>query len=899
MIGGVTDICPNISGPNHEDIRVAETFAYDPAGRLLTGRQQVGAEAQPVTVASNAYNELGQLVQKALAPNTPWQQQVDYTYNIRGWLTGLNADLVTGATPAATSQDLWGMTLSYDCGFQSPWYNGNISGQQWRGKRDGVARAYGYGYDGANRLLFGDYVAQNATGGWSAEPQRYGLQGVRYDANGNILALQRRGLLANATRAAAKQFGPVDDLAYAYAGNRLRAVNDGVRGNQLPRPAGYRGAPASLAGDFQEQGVRQAQEYAYDANGSLTSDANKGITRILYNHLNLPRQVQFGTGADSVVFRYAANGQKVAKLVYQTGKPMVRTDYLGAYQYEGDSLRFFPHAEGRVLRFVSAVSGQVRYEREYTLKDHLGNLRLAYRAGHRTTCIATLEPDDPTRKREVRQFDSLSVSPPVAQNVGARARTGTYAARLNAGGAAPQPLGPLKQLAVQKGDTVTVTAPGYYPQPVPTGSFAFSLASFVASLVQAQPAPAPGTDGSRRGSLPLLSIGVSAALPALIKPSGGVPQGYVRLLVFDADSNLVGQQVQTRQLSAAAATGYEPLTVQIVAQQDGYVTAYVGNESNADVYFDDVSVTLGQGLQVQENSYDPWGLSLAGLDYASPGIKGLNRYQYNSKERQNDLGLGWSDYGARMYNSQLGLWHVIDPLSEKMRKWSPYSYGFDNPIYNVDIDGFIPWPLLAKWTNSAGETITRHLNRGVSKTPKHEGRDMNMGGGSQDLGAPVRATHNGIVQMANPYDEDKNGAGNRIHIILPDGSFKTVYMHLNSMDVQAGDEVTEGQVIGTVGGTGFGKRNGQLVHLHYEIRKKNAKGVYEPFEPAPDEQMIDPQSWITNEPPKDDTVEQNQRAFQASPGNTSAPMPGQVNEAILQHLIRTVQQWLADHPKSN
>ena len=64
-----------------------------------------------------------------------------------------------------------------------------------------------------------------------------------------------------------------------------------------------------LGGRLPEQGVKQAQEYAYDTNGSLTSDANKGIIRILYNHLNLPRQVQFGPEADSVVFRYAANGQ--------------------------------------------------------------------------------------------------------------------------------------------------------------------------------------------------------------------------------------------------------------------------------------------------------------------------------------------------------------------------------------------------------------------------------------------------------------------------------------------------------------------------------------------------------------------------------------------------------------
>ena len=56
--------------------------------------------------------------------------------------------------------------------------------------------------------------------------------------------------------------------------------------------------------------------------------------------------MQFGSGADSVVFRYAANGQQVAKLVDQTGKPVVRSDYLGPYQYEGDSLRSFPTPKG-------------------------------------------------------------------------------------------------------------------------------------------------------------------------------------------------------------------------------------------------------------------------------------------------------------------------------------------------------------------------------------------------------------------------------------------------------------------------------------------------------------------------------------------------------------------------
>jgi hypothetical protein len=197
----------------------------------------------------------------------------------------------------------------------------------------------------------------------------------------------------------------------------------------------------------------------------------------------------------SLVFHYSASGQKVAKLVYQTGKPTpLRTDYLGPYQYEQDSLKFFPHAEGRVLRFVAydaARQARVRYQREFTFQDHLGNMRLAYRAGQTLTHLASLEQDDNTRKRETQQFDSLSVSSPIAVATPYTSGGGTYAARLNASGATPQPLGPLTQFRVQKADSLQVSVSGLYPQKTTTSSFAFSLASFVASLVQKAPAGSP------------------------------------------------------------------------------------------------------------------------------------------------------------------------------------------------------------------------------------------------------------------------------------------------------------------------------------------------------------------------------------------------------------------------
>ena len=101
------------------------------------------------------------------------------------------------------------------------------------------------------------------------------------------------------------------------------------------------------------------------------------------------------------------------------------------------------------------------------------------------------------------------------------------------------------------------------------------------------------------------------------------------------------------------------------------------------------AIVDGSGRLLEENDYYAFGQRHPRSEHAQSSA---NRFKYNGKELQTVGGLGYLDYGARMYDQSLGRWFTTDPLSEKYYGLSPYVYCGNNPLNMIDLDGRV-WRL--------------------------------------------------------------------------------------------------------------------------------------------------------------------------------------------------------------
>ncbi|MDR0863809.1 MAG: RHS repeat-associated core domain-containing protein, partial [Candidatus Symbiothrix sp.] len=280
------------------------TYNYDHAGRLkLTTHDLDGTKK---ILADNYYDELGRL--RAISP-----LKLEFTYNIRSWTNSINY-------PQFREE------LSYS-------YGGNIDRMQWIGENTPGAKTYFFAYDNLSRLIRADY----SQGFHTSYDWADFSTGYKYDKQGNITSLYRNGKTD-------RDHGTIDELYLDYQGNQLVNVYD--EGKEV----------LTNAYDFKDYADEKI-EYEYNANGAMVSDLNKGISKITYNHQNLPVTLSLNNPLVDATneYTYTATGAKL-KVVHRwtpvtQGMPMKglsslksptpetqTTDYAGNKIYENGEL---------------------------------------------------------------------------------------------------------------------------------------------------------------------------------------------------------------------------------------------------------------------------------------------------------------------------------------------------------------------------------------------------------------------------------------------------------------------------------------------------------------------------------------------------------------------------------
>ncbi len=661
---------------------ITEAYTYDHSSRVLKATHSIDG-ATPVITSQINYNELGQPIEKNLhsTDGINSKQSVDFNYNIRGWMTGINQSNIATVASGDAVADYFGMDLAYNNPFSglsaAAAYNGNISSIKWS-NGSSKQQAYAFDYDAQNRLLNAHHF-DNDSVTWARHWRAYSEMGINYDLNGNILKLKRYGY----------QGLVMDNLTYGYQGNQLKYVHDA----------------GSVSAGF-VNGNTGTDDYTYDnallGNGNMTADKNKGITAVNYNFLNLPQQVNKGT-TDYVVYTYDAAGRKWAQQVF--GSTPKTTDYLGELIYEGGNLQSIQMSEGRVLPDGAG------WEYQYYLKDHLGNVHVTFTTKTQTANTVTAGFENANQTTEATKFKNYPSASHI-NVVASNANSGSNSLYLN--GAASGQVGLAKDYSVMPGDVVQIQAYAKYLTPSGTGS---NLVNFAPALLAAfnLGTPAPGETGTpssavqRWGQLEASGNGNGST-------NNSTPKVFVTILLFDRNYNFL--DVAYKQLGGSG----EQLSASYTVREPGYAYLYVSNEhaTQVDVYFDDIVMSHTPGQIVSATDYMPFGLTFrAGERQGATEQKML----YSSKELQDELALNWYDFGARMYMPEIGRWGTVDPLAEKMRRWSPYNYAFNNPLRYIDPDGMEPneaTKAALKYLSVAHLSSTSSVSGGEQQEPQQE-----------------------------------------------------------------------------------------------------------------------------------------------------------------------------------
>ena len=343
-----------IQGIGTDKVTEQYKYAYDHAGRLLETKYQLNDKPE-VTLSKFSYDENGRLVQNLLYGS---KDVIHYSYDIQNKLTEIQ-------------NKHFSEKLYYDSNLPKhakPCYNGNISAATYT--QSGTTETYDYTYDDCNRLHSSVWELSDG--------DRQVSEAFMYYDDGNISSITRYKKNTHGDG-----YTQIDDMDFEYG------INDDAGYQLLDIYDDGEDADVSGAIEYTKRNTGLRGRNKYDQNGNLTYESNRGITRIVYNLLNLPDTIDFVNG-NKIINHYNAAGQKYKTIVYTVAAPKSASNSALAYcEFDTETndyhvTEYFGNIEqcttpnGKTRRIFNSIGyySSADNAHYHYIKDHIGNVRV-------------------------------------------------------------------------------------------------------------------------------------------------------------------------------------------------------------------------------------------------------------------------------------------------------------------------------------------------------------------------------------------------------------------------------------------------------------------------------------------------------------------------------------------